>query len=488
MLPVLPTLGLQPFRWQDAVEYVYTEFLSRPYPDDSIQDDTSHVTVPRSDHRLLPALRTASYVPLVVKIYNLFVKTTLDQHDIDRMQLALLFYDAGRRKEVLPLQPEDGESRRISAEAFVQYVRSTPQVAEEFSEAQLEFYRNGVRDPFSEQNHHYTIIQICQDLDLLRCYAREGYQEKLDQAANYLGPHAQALGQLAEACIRETGDRITPTGARSEDLFIRCSQSVVEAIRRLEGVFQSDLVRNIQLGIDTLTRHASPLAAPALAILPPRVPAFAFGAEKWRKYFGEVGEEPPLPHDIEAILDAPCQYFKGRRVRDTQLLFLDPFAVDGVEPEIQFLDKLVQYPKAGGHRTRLRICNLGAYRDTENRAKKSRWVLMTREIVPDSLGHPSGIPRCALKKSPLTKKYDVPTLRVATMGIFLEYVSTGNRICTDVYSECKEIHSYPYIEENRYIGVGGFNEDGLEISDCNFYFRNRYVGAFAMRELVAEEG
>lgn len=31
-----------------------------------------------------------------------------------------------------------------------------------------------------------------------------------------------------------------------------------------------------------------------------------FGKEKGATYFGDVGEEPPLPSDIDQILDAPC--------------------------------------------------------------------------------------------------------------------------------------------------------------------------------------
>jgi hypothetical protein len=37
----------------------------------------------------------------------------------------------------------------------------------------------------------------------------------------------------------------------------------------------------------------------------------AFGAKEWRHYYGEVDEEPALPDDIEAILDAPCSFWGG---------------------------------------------------------------------------------------------------------------------------------------------------------------------------------
>ena len=33
---------------------------------------------------------------------------------------------------------------------------------------------------------------------------------------------------------------------------------------------------------------------------------FAFGKAKWSKYFGDIGEEPPLLPNIDEILNSPC--------------------------------------------------------------------------------------------------------------------------------------------------------------------------------------
>ncbi len=44
-------------------------------------------------------------------------------------------------------------------------------------------------------------------------------------------------------------------------------------------------------------------------------PAIAFGKAEWAKYFGDVGVEPPLPADINAILSAPCPFWSGKKVK-----------------------------------------------------------------------------------------------------------------------------------------------------------------------------
>ena len=47
-----------------------------------------------------------------------------------------------------------------------------------------------------------------------------------------------------------------------------------------------------------------------------------FGKAKWKKYFGDVGVEPPLPIEIERILKAPCIFWPDKKVKDTHLLVL----------------------------------------------------------------------------------------------------------------------------------------------------------------------
>jgi len=54
------------------------------------------------------------------------------------------------------------------------------------------------------------------------------------------------------------------------------------------------------------------------------VPKIAFGKAEWKKYFGDVGAEPPLPANLNKILYSPCPFWPGRKVLETHLLTLIP--------------------------------------------------------------------------------------------------------------------------------------------------------------------
>ena len=122
-----------------------------------------------------------------------------------------------------------------------------------------------------------------------------------------------------------------------------------------------------------------------------------FGKKEWEKYFGDIGEEPPLPANIERILNEPCSFWPGKKVKETHLLVLIPNEVNGKPFTMNYLGKLIQRPKSG-HSTK--------YMDYSNHAKEavgdksypSHWVLMTRNIIPGSIGNRHG--RLVLHNAP----------------------------------------------------------------------------------------
>ena len=66
----------------------------------------------------------------------------------------------------------------------------------------------------------------------------------------------------------------------------------------------------------------SPAKAPPVqpVILVPQAPAFqlpalAFGARDWNRYFGDVGARTTLPADINDFLESPCPIFPGKKNR-----------------------------------------------------------------------------------------------------------------------------------------------------------------------------
>jgi hypothetical protein len=234
------TTPLIPFKWLGIAQDVYNEYLSIPYSSPSIQNDWQYthsgITIARPNHGLAHTLRTAAYVSHVVQAYNFFTKGTLSSLDTEHIQLALLFYVVGRENEASFGNAEYLKFRQKSADAFETYIRK--KLPQEFTATQLQFYKTGIYNAYSDSSPHYLIIRICHDLDLLRCYNREEYNKKLHEAATYVGPMAQPLAELAEECLLQTGDRILGQQNYDGPLFTLCSTNPEETLRKINVAFQ----------------------------------------------------------------------------------------------------------------------------------------------------------------------------------------------------------------------------------------------------------
>ena len=144
-----------------------------------------------------------------------------------------------------------------------------------------------------------------------------------------------------------------------------------------------------------------------------------FGPEDWAEYFGDVGNAPKLPADMEQILNAPCPYYQDAKkmgvakmekidmnkpmfsnhtcqfwidkvnqntdlkVRDTHLLTLIPKTVNGKPLTLNIFVNLLRnkYIRiASGPGIRWKFYDHG---DTP--VKESHWVLMTKCVMPESV-------------------------------------------------------------------------------------------------------
>ena len=110
-----------------------------------------------------------------------------------------------------------------------------------------------------------------------------------------------------------------------------------------------------------------------------------FGEEEWEIYFGDVGVEPPLPANIEEILNEPCSFWPDKKVKETHLLVLIPNTVNGKPFTMNCLGELIRKPKSE-HSTRYRFYCNGANEAVGDKSYPSHWVLMTRDIIPGSRG------------------------------------------------------------------------------------------------------
>ncbi len=182
-----------------------------------------------------------------------------------------------------------------------------------------------------------------------------------------------------------------------------------------------------------------------------------FGAKKWAKYIGEVGEEPPLPEKLEELLKSPCPYWKGKQIKDTHMLTLIPATVNGKELTLERLGELVKTPKAG---------HAGYYRhwhprgNEKAKADRPYWALMTKDVIPGTRREGYNKQRKLLKAG-----YEAPRLIEAAVSIFVAYVSEKEELYTEedlpTYTRCQEVGS----DSSWQMEVGASAGGGLDVRD-----------------------
>ncbi|MBS0649277.1 MAG: hypothetical protein JSS10_08660 [Verrucomicrobia bacterium] len=162
----------------------------------------------------------------------------------------------------------------------------------------------------------------------------------------------------------------------------------------------------------------------------PALPAIAFGKELWAQYIGDVGEEPPLPPDIDKILKSPCPFFPGNRVEETHLLMLIPKTVNGQPLTLNFLEELMTHPKQGRATKYKHYWDKIKQKYGEAQLQNSYWILLTKDIIPESRDF-----KRYVDLKPLLEKanvaYEIPRLLEVSVSIFMEYLRTGKKLYND---------------------------------------------------------
>nr|NGX41869.1 Beta-barrel assembly-enhancing protease [Chlamydiota bacterium] len=169
-----------------------------------------------------------------------------------------------------------------------------------------------------------------------------------------------------------------------------------------------------------------------------------FGKAQWEKCFGvDIGVEPPLPVNIEEILNRECPFTEGMKVRDTHMLVLIPGRVDGQPHDLTVLSKLI-CEQTVRDKIGFQVQDEEDYLDSkyreENGGRFPYWVLMTRNFISKSARGCYSTLTTLLGEYCLksAQPYQVPTaLEVATC-MFIEYIRTGKRLYFNEEVMCKE--------------------------------------------------
>jgi hypothetical protein len=212
----------------------------------------------------------------------------------------------------------------------------------------------------------------------------------------------------------------------------------------------------------------------------------AFGKKEWAQFLNcDVGEEPPLPADIDAILNSHCLFWPDQKVRHTHLLVLIPRRVDGRSFTLNGLSKLVRCDHFENVGTKIWHYD-AAVKETLGLQSPthSYWALVTRGALPVGRYKINADQDVVLSDELNQAGYAVPgTLEMAT-AILTHHIRTGECLYSDAshaYVRCQEraVAQFPTV-------VGGLSAAGLQIYDFESAVRHHastYIGIACSRRL-----
>ena len=268
-------------------------------------------------------------------------------------------------------------------------------------------------------NQHEAQIQLAKE----KAQLERDYQQKITQA-------------------KETAQREL---AEQQKLQASKEKQMEEANRELQKKLQAIETQKVQ----TTTQ---------LNQLPP----IAFGKADWEKYFGPIGEEPPLPPDIDKILQGPCPIWPDKRVQDTHLLTLIPTTVNGRPLSLDSLSELIERPQGGGHATKYRFYNNDVKKELGSQSPpKATWALMTKDVIPGSRRKSYEDQKELVRSlsSRIGLPYELPRALEAAVSILMHHIKRGERLYTDspkTYTRCQES-----VEGRWPVSIGVFAAGGL---------------------------
>lgn len=168
-----------------------------------------------------------------------------------------------------------------------------------------------------------------------------------------------------------------------------------------------------------------------------------FGENEWKYRGHQVSKAPDLPKDFDKTWLSLC-LFTRKKVRDSYILVYIPEKVDGDFKFSLFqLWQLLRYSfpnlafdSADWHNT------CGPAHEKIKRVEKSGWVLMTKDVIPNSTGKSYKEQQAII--SDITgsslRNCQVPTAMEAMVCRVAQYWLNGNRLSDEpkMYTRCRE--------------------------------------------------
>ena len=204
-----------------------------------------------------------------------------------------------------------------------------------------------------------------------------------------------------------------------------------------------------------------------------KIPESAFGPKQWFELLGiDVGEAPPLPLNINEILKSRCPFSDDENIHieDTHWLVLIPKTMNGIPLTLKTLGEFGQT----GHRD---ICP-PFFMEQDKPLDKSRWVLMTKGVIPESRNK-SILIQNKLIESRGHQKYQIPSALEAATCLFIDNARSKIDPTNITYFQ----KTFTNCQENKIV-VGKSADDTFLVTDhyfCEYDWET--LGAAALRRL-----
>jgi len=246
-------------------------------------------------------------------------------------------------------------------------------------------------------------------------------------------------------------------------------------------VGQAKPASQVALAKSVAQAKPAPRVVLSFEVKPPALPSIAFGKEMWEKYLGDIGAEPSLPPDINAILKGPCPFWPDKKIEETHVLVLIPQTVNGKPLTLRSLEELVQHPRQR-EATQYAYLDLGRYTDPP--APPAHWVLMTKDVLPGSRSKSYRDQQTLIHSYRQKALYEVPSVLDATVCIFMEYFRSRTYLYEKgnpwTYTRCQEKY-----DTNWQLAVGGFAPGGLYVYSDSTASEYGNYGVGALRKFPA---
>lgn len=193
----------------EASNFVYQTYLKKRYKDAPNKMEWHGTTVYRPNHGLAHSMRCAAYIPLLCGLSGL----KMSQSEVDKTQIAMMFYVAGRESEV-------GWSR--DPVVYQQYRTASSKIYLDYAEkkgwSDRQRFARALKNPHAKQYDPVRIaLAMGHELDMLRCKFKEPYEVLVrEKVATLFGTKKKPLGkpildQLVGAAVsacKATGDKV----------------------------------------------------------------------------------------------------------------------------------------------------------------------------------------------------------------------------------------------------------------------------------------